>query len=84
MCGITGIIYRHPKLYKHLGSDLLKLIQPLESRGPDSCGVGLYGNSVASDQLKFLMLADGEVQWEAVRQKLRQWADVVKFEIVAS
>ena len=84
MCGITGIIYRHPKLCKHLGSDLLQLIQPLESRGPDSCGVGLYGNSVASHQLKCLMLADSEVQWETVRQKLRQWADVVKFEIVGA
>ena len=84
MCGIAGIIYRHPQLYKQLGSDLLKLIQPLESRGPDSCGVGLYGNRVASEQLKFLMIAESEVEWSSVRQRLHRLADVVKFESVGA
>jgi len=84
MCGIAGIIYRHPELYKNLGSDLLTLIQPLESRGPDSCGVGLYGRQVANYQLKLLLLAEGEVQWKAVKQRLCQLADVVKFESVGT
>ncbi|MBD2771279.1 glutamine amidotransferase [Iningainema tapete] len=44
MCGVAGIVYRVPELYGNLGRDLLSLIQPLCSRGPDSCGVALYGN----------------------------------------
>ena len=84
MCGIAGIIYRQPELYNNLGSDLLKLIQPLESRGPDSCGVGLYGNSVAPHQMKYLMLAEGKVQWEAVKQKYAALANIVKFEVIGS
>ena len=84
MCGIAGIIYRHPELSKNLGTDLLRLIQPLESRGPDSCGVGLYGKQVAPHQLKFLMLSEGEMQWEAVRQRLGNLADVVKVESIGT
>jgi len=47
LCGIAGIIYRSPAFYSVLGRDLLALIQPLESRGPDSCGVALYGTQAA-------------------------------------
>lgn len=84
MCGIAGVIYRHPEIHKNLGSDLLTLIQPLESRGPDSCGVGVYGRQVATNQLKFLLLAEGEVQWEAVQQRLCQLINVVRFESVGT
>ena len=48
MCGIAGIIYRNSASYPNLGRDLLRVIQPLESRGPDSCGVALYGSAIAS------------------------------------
>lgn len=84
MCGIAGIIYRQPELYKNLGHDLLKLIQPLETRGPDSCGVGLYGNLAAPTQLKLLLLAEAEVQWQAVRQKLDRLSLITSFEAVGS
>ena len=84
MCGIAGVIYRNSALYKNLGNDLLKLIQPLESRGPDSCGVGLYGEQVAPNQLKFIMLFEGDVQWEAVRNWLSQLADVVEVESIGA
>lgn len=84
MCGIAGIIYRQPELNKNLGTDLLKLIQPLESRGPDSCGVGIYGNSVASHQIKILLLTESKVQWEAVKQKLQQLAEVITFQAVGT
>lgn len=84
MCGIAGIIYRRPELSRNLGADLLRLIQPLESRGPDSCGVGLYGRQVAPHQLKFLMLCEGEMQWEAVRQRLGNLAEVVEVESIGA
>ncbi len=84
MCGIAGIIYRHPELYNQLGDDLLKLIQPLESRGPDSCGVGIYGNSVNAHHLKVLLLAETTVQWEQVKQWLNKVGRVIKFEAVGT
>ncbi len=84
MCGIAGIIYRSPEYSQNLGLDLLSLIQPLESRGPDSCGVGLYGNAVENQQVKVLLLAEGNVPWHNIRQLLSQLAEVVKFEGVGT
>ena len=58
MCGIAGIIYRDPKDYQQLGSNLLSLVQPLESRGPDSCGIALYGNEADPGQVKLVFRGD--------------------------
>lgn len=66
MCGIAGIIYRDSAKQRCLSLDLMSLVQPLESRGPDSCGVGLYGNRVTADQLKMLLLTEEQVVWEEV------------------
>lgn len=74
MCGIAGIIYRHPQLYKNLGTDLLTLIQPLETRGPDSCGVGLYSNYYAP-ALKLLVAS--EIECEYLQDWLNQYVDVI-------
>ncbi|NJO93736.1 MAG: hypothetical protein HC820_04125 [Hydrococcus sp. RM1_1_31] len=52
MCGIAGVIYRNPQDYQKLGADLLSLIRPLESRGFDSCGVGLFGNKIEPPLIK--------------------------------
>lgn len=84
MCGIAGVIYRVSEYHQNLGLDLLKLIQPLESRGPDSCGVGLYGDSVENQQIKLLLLAEGMVQWENVKSLLGELAEVVAFEQVGT
>lgn len=48
MCGISGLIYYNLERYPNLGQDLLALVQPLESRGPDSCGLALYSNQAYS------------------------------------
>lgn len=80
MCGIAGIVYRQPELYKNLGADLLRLIQPLETRGPDSCGVGVYGNSVAPHQMKLLLFSAEQVNWDAVKTWLNSRAKVIKIE----
>lgn len=84
MCGIAGVIYRTSERDHRLGLDLLNLIAPLESRGPDSCGVGLYGNPVKPQQVKVLLLSETKVQWEEVKQTLAQLAEVVKFERIGT
>lgn len=72
MCGIAGVIYRNPDDYQHLGSDLFSLIHPLESRGPDSSGIALYGRDVNPAQLKMLLHGNG--QWSSLTQWLSQYA----------
>jgi len=83
LCGIGGIIYRNPKRQSQLGLDLLTLIQPLESRGPDSCGVALYGNPVAAQQVK-LMLSSKLEEWQALRQWLAGFVQVIDFDLISS
>jgi glutamate synthase domain-containing protein 1 len=83
VCGIAGIIYRQPELYKNLGIDLLQLIQPLETRGPDSCGVGIYSNSV-SHNVKILLFATEQVAWEEIKNWLHNQAQFIKFDVIGS
>ncbi|OKH24371.1 hypothetical protein [Chroogloeocystis siderophila] len=82
MCGIAGIIYRQPEIYKNLGNDLLRLIQPLETRGPDSCGVGVYGS--ATQQLKILLFAAQDVSWEEVKHWWEKQTKVIEFDAIAN
>lgn len=80
MCGIAGIIYHHRKRYGNLGADLKTLIEPLESRGPDSCGVGLYGNRVAREQVKLRLSTQASVSWEDLSQWLAHFGRVIQWE----
>ena len=74
MCGIAGVIYRSDE--QPLGADLLNLVEPLESRGPDSCGVGLFSHSVPA-QMKVMLQAQENIDWDAVKQSLSQLAEKV-------
>jgi amidophosphoribosyltransferase len=81
LCGIGGLIYHTPEQYRHLGSDLLSLIQPLESRGPDSCGVALYSNQANSNsrtfsQVKVILQGEENVPWSQVGDWINQFAPV--------
>ncbi len=81
MCGIAGLIYHTPEQYCHLGSDLLSLIRPLESRGPDSCGVALYRNQADSNsgtfsQVKVILQGEGNIPWSQVGDWISQVAPV--------
>jgi glutamate synthase domain-containing protein 1 len=44
MCGIVGLHLRDPALHPQLGPLLTGMISQLAERGPDSAGVGLYGD----------------------------------------
>lgn len=72
MCGISGIVYRDPRYYPQLGIALLSMLQPLESRGPDSCGVALYSDPLA-DQIK-IVLNGHETPWQKVKQYFEQFS----------
>jgi methylamine---glutamate N-methyltransferase subunit A len=81
MCGIAGIIYRNPSDRDHLGRDLLSLIQPLESRGPDSCGVALYAPDESPQQLT--MVLRGQADWAEVLEWIRPFATIKETEVLA-
>lgn len=72
MCGIAGLIYSNSALYKSLGSSLLSLIQPLESRGPDSCGVALYSDQVVESQIKIVLQGNAAAPWLQIQSWLAQ------------
>ena len=50
MCGIAGIKYKSGQ--GPLGRDLFEIMIGVAHRGPDSAGIGLYGERVPSDQVK--------------------------------
>jgi methylamine---glutamate N-methyltransferase subunit A len=82
MCGIAGLIYYNSALYEGLGSTLLSLIQPLESRGPDSCGVALYSDQVTAAQIKILLHGDPSTPWQQVRQWLEDATAIIESQFV--
>ena len=50
MCGIVGIKYKNGQ--GPLGRDLFEMMVGVAHRGPDSVGIGLYGDEVPADQIK--------------------------------
>ncbi len=64
MCGIVGIYYKNKDLNKHLGTMLSSMLVQMSERGPDSAGVAVYRNAVASSSTKItLHAADEEYDW---------------------
>ncbi|MBE9046497.1 hypothetical protein IQ255_19140 [Pleurocapsales cyanobacterium LEGE 10410] len=78
MCGIAGIIYRDSQKNSRLGRDLLRAIAPLESRGPDSCGVGVYRPEVRHSETKLVLRGTAQVDWQKLPQVLNGWAKIVE------
>ncbi|MBD0268405.1 MAG: amidophosphoribosyltransferase [Cyanobacteria bacterium Co-bin8] len=83
MCGIAGIIYRDESLVGQLGADLAALIQPLESRGPDSSGIALYTRPIAAGQVKLVLRGEAEVDWGAVQDWIEQAVPVLDTHVTA-
>ncbi|MBF2099081.1 MAG: amidophosphoribosyltransferase [Gloeomargaritaceae cyanobacterium C42_A2020_066] len=82
MCGIAGMIGFTSERRATLGQQLVQVIEPLEGRGPDSCGVGLYTAAVAPDQWKLMLQGDVTLAWSrvadwlATQVPLHQWDGV--------
>lgn len=45
MCGIVGLHLRDPELHPELGSLLTRMLDTMVTRGPDSAGVAIYGDT---------------------------------------
>lgn len=71
MCGIAGIKYKNGK--GPLGRDLFEIMSGVAHRGPDSVGIGLYGQEVAADQIKMkvrISLPSASADFKAQSEKL--------------
>ena len=61
MCGLAGLIYRDGDAA--VGREMVKMLQALKHRGPDSTGLALYGKNSGDDvvlRIKFAEQADLE------------------------
>jgi methylamine---glutamate N-methyltransferase subunit A len=63
MCGIAGLFAKSPEIEDALGAHLGAMLEQLGDRGPDSTGVALYRNRVASASKLSLLALDGGVDW---------------------
>lgn len=71
MCGIAGIRYKNGQ--GPLGRDLFEIMLGVAHRGPDSVGIGLYGQDVPSDQIKMkvrINLPPTAAEFKAQSEKL--------------
>ena len=71
MCGIVGLYLKNAELQSQLGSMFQPMLVEMSSRGPDSAGVAIYRNPVASGQTKFSLAHDDpDFPWETLETEL--------------
>ena len=74
MCGVVGLLLRDCSLEPRLGSMLFSMIEALDERGPDSCGIAVYsdndGTGVLGQRLNISLGSDDAVDWDDVGGRL--------------
>jgi glutamate synthase domain-containing protein 1 len=71
MCGIVGLLLRHPDLEAQLGRLVVPMVAALDERGPDSAGVATYGDDPAVRfRLCVRHAGPGRPDWRAVATAL--------------
>ena len=85
MCGIAGLFSKSPDLSESLGRHLAEMLLQLGDRGPDSAGVAVYRDRVASGCTKVTMhSADPRQDWRGVQSALAQAVGAGEPEVRAS
>ncbi|MGQ0663590.1 MAG: class II glutamine amidotransferase [Pseudomonadota bacterium] len=70
MCGIVGLFAKSPALEERLGEHLAAMLAQMSARGPDSAGVAVYRDPVASGSKLTLYSRDPLYDWDALRSQL--------------
>lgn len=71
MCGIVGLYIKNEKLRPKLGSLFQPMLVEMKSRGPDSAGVAIYRDAVASNQVKYSLAHDqADYDWQQLSSAL--------------
>ena len=68
MCGIAALFAKSPAVSEELGRLLAGMLEALVDRGPDSCGVALYGDAAPLGRRKVTLLnpAGTAVDWSGL------------------
>ena len=68
MCGITALYAKSPAIAAQLGARLADMLEAMGDRGPDSCGVALYGEPAPAGVAKLTLMDPGgqRVDWAAL------------------
>ncbi|UQX87460.1 hypothetical protein M6D93_14265 [Jatrophihabitans telluris] len=85
MCGIVGIQLRDETLYPNLGALLTPMLCHAAHRGPDSAGVGLYGDArYTRPGFSSISVLLGEVEVSQVTTALARDRDLGAVEVTAA
>jgi glutamate synthase domain-containing protein 1 len=73
MCGIVGLYLKNPGLEPKLGELFAPMLIAMTDRGPDSAGFAIYGDVVASNELKItLQHSQSEIDWRPLADALQE------------
>ena len=71
MCGIVGLFLKRKSLEPQLGTMFSDMLVCMSSRGPDSAGFAIYGDSAPDGKLKVVLQhPDPAFDWDAVAKAL--------------
>jgi len=86
MCGIIGFLDKRGQQQRTLGATLLRMLESLSCRGPDSAGVALFGLRQAGWilQVKLPENADAESSAHTLLAALKEEGMVLRHEVVGA
>ena len=86
MCGIVGLFLKNQSLEPKLGALFGAMLDCMSSRGPDSAGFAIYGDTVPEGTLKVtLQNPDERYRWGAVAKELEgEMHTQVRYEVFST
>ena len=67
MCGIVGLLVKNPKMRASIGELMMPMLIGMTERGPDSAGMAVFTEAVASGELKYNLYAPSmEFNWQGL------------------
>jgi amidophosphoribosyltransferase len=73
MCGIIGLLVRDPAQRQALGSLIVPMFDCMAERGPDSAGLGVFGEPLDEGLRRYSLLAPGErPDWPRLAAQLEE------------
>ncbi len=71
MCGIVGLFFKNPALEPELGLYFSEMLDCMSSRGPDSAGFAIYGDTAPEGSLKMMLQhPDQHFPWSGLAERL--------------
>ncbi len=76
MCGIVGLLVKKPELRDRLGELMVPMLIGMSDRGPDSAGLAVFGEPIASTHRKYSLYAGATLfDWSAFLRSMQSEID---------